>query len=331
MQTGTKISGIAHVLLIAAAVFGGAFRSEPLPFQVHEVSVISPEEFAALSAPRRPETPTPPAASAESPEPVARPDPVPDPQADAQPEPAPQPDPVTNPEVTVVPPPALRPVERVAPDPVAKPPEPAKPDAVEQPEIGTAPGAEAQQAPQQATAPEEASDQIVTEVDKVASLAPLRSPRPPRQRPAPAKAAAPAPQRPAPDTANAVNAALAEALAGEASAAEAPVGPPLSAGEKDALRVAVSQCWNVGSLSTDALATTVVVAVALTPDGKPVSSSIRMLSQSGGTPASARDAFAAARRAIMRCGARGFALPPEKYGHWRDIEMTFNPERMRIK
>jgi hypothetical protein len=24
-------------------------------------------------------------------------------------------------------------------------------------------------------------------------------------------------------------------------------------------------------------------------------------------------------------------LPVEKYDHWRDIEMTFNPERMRIK
>ena len=39
----------------------------------------------------------------------------------------------------------------------------------------------------------------------------------------------------------------------------------------------------------------------------------------------------AARRAIIRCGARGFELPPEKYEQWRDIEMTFDPERMRIK
>ena len=45
----------------------------------------------------------------------------------------------------------------------------------------------------------------------------------------------------------------------------------------------------------------------------------------------ARQAFEAARRAIIRCGAQGFDLPREKYDHWRDIEMVFNPEKMRIK
>ena len=44
-----------------------------------------------------------------------------------------------------------------------------------------------------------------------------------------------------------------------------------------------------------------------------------------------KQAFEAARRAIIRCGSSGFDLPAEKYGHWRDIEMTFNPERMRIR
>lgn len=46
---------------------------------------------------------------------------------------------------------------------------------------------------------------------------------------------------------------------------------------------------------------------------------------------SATQAFEAARRAILRCGATGYDLPAEKYGQWRDIEMTFNPEKMRIK
>jgi len=43
----------------------------------------------------------------------------------------------------------------------------------------------------------------------------------------------------------------------------------------------------------------------------------------------ANQAFGAARRAILRCGARGFQLPSDKYAQWRNIEMTFNPERMR--
>ena len=40
-------------------------------------------------------------------------------------------------------------------------------------------------------------------------------------------------------------------------------------------------------------------------------------------------AFEAARRAVLRCQRGGFDLPIEKYDHWRDIEMTFNPEKMR--
>jgi hypothetical protein len=42
-------------------------------------------------------------------------------------------------------------------------------------------------------------------------------------------------------------------------------------------------------------------------------------------------AFDAARRAIIRCGAKGFDLPAEKYAQWREVEMTFNPESMRIR
>ena len=126
--------------------------------------------------------------------------------------------------------------------------------------------------------------------------------------------------------------ALAAALSGGADVeAPEPSGPPLTSGEKDALRVAVSQCWNVGSLSTEALKTTVGVGGSLAHDGKPDSGSIRLLSSTGGSATAAKQAYEAARRAIIRCGSRGFQLPPEKYAQWRDIEMTFNPERMRIK
>ena len=107
--------------------------------------------------------------------------------------------------------------------------------------------------------------------------------------------------------------------------------PPLSVGEKEALSVAVQQCWNVGSLSSLALETTVVVAVSLTQDGKPIVSSIRQVGSEGGTSASVKQAFEIARRAIIRCGARGFQLPRDKYDQWKDIRLTFNPERMRIE
>ncbi|MGM0661234.1 MAG: energy transducer TonB, partial [Pseudomonadota bacterium] len=112
---------------------------------------------------------------------------------------------------------------------------------------------------------------------------------------------------------------------------ERPSGPPLTGGERDALRVAVQECWNVGSLSSEALRTSVVVAVSMTRDGQPEIGSIRLAGSSGGGDAAAKQAYEAARRAIIRCGSDGFDLPAEKYDQWRDIEMTFNPESMRIR
>jgi hypothetical protein len=58
---------------------------------------------------------------------------------------------------------------------------------------------------------------------------------------------------------------------------------------------------------------------------------VRFLSVEGGTEASAAQAYEAGRRAVLRCGARGFPLPPEKYDHWREIEIVFNPENMRLR
>lgn len=377
MNTGQVISGIGHVGLIGWVLFGGAFQSEPLPFEVTEVSVISTDAFEALlsagpqpdsatdvALPVQPdvvpdpvETPAPDAVVAvEPPAPTPQPDPdvVPDtpaPQpepdiADTSPEqPQPQEQAVAVPEVA--PRPIPRPSERVAPEAVAPPPEDVAPDEVEQPAITEDQGADTPAEEQDATAPEEAATEIVTEAEKPAN-APNASLRPPARRPsAPVRTAetpaveTPAPETPAAETPaaetpapapsdDAVNDALRQALEGGGEQ-DVPQGPPLTSGEKDALRVAVSSCWNVGSLSSEALQTTVVVTVEMTPDAKPVTSSIRLASHSGGSAGAANQAFDAARRAIIRCTRDGYGLPADKYGQWKEIEMTFNPERMRIK
>ena len=140
-----------------------------------------------------------------------------------------------------------------------------------------------------------------------------------------------APAETQPDRSQAVDDAVAAALGQAGAGNPAQAGPPLTGGERESLRVAVSQCWSVGSLSSAALATTVVVGVSMTPDGRPVTNSIRLVSWSGGSDSAAQQAFDAARRAIIRCGQQGYPLPADKYEQWRDIEMTFNPERMRIK
>ncbi|CUH50215.1 energy transducer TonB family protein [Ruegeria atlantica] len=366
MDTGTKISAIAHVSLISWALFGGTFRSEPLPMPVQDISVISAEQFAAMTAQSEaPELPTPtalqqPDAHEEeipTPEPVEQEPPTPEvsepnePEPELEPEPlAPPPEPVVieqppelappEPEAVVLPTPPgpeaqPRPADKVAPEPVAPPPPEAAPDDIESPAVSLDEGAETQQEQQDQTAPEEATDEIVTEAEEAKEYAPRSSPRPlvrpnrptPPAEPEVAETEEPTEPEPAPSDETAINDALAEAL-GQSSE---PSGPPLTAGEKDAMRLAVSKCWNVGSLSTDALQTVVVVGFSLTPDGKVLGGTLQMIDSSGGTDASARQAYEAARRAILRCGAKGYTLPTDKYDQWRDIEITFNPERMRIK
>ncbi len=367
MDTGTKISAIAHVSLIGWALFGGTFRSEPLPTQVQDVSVISAEQFAALTAQRdAPELPESPGTleQPDAPEPeVSTPEVTPEEQPRPEPVTPAEPEPETVPETVEVPPepelpeepPTLTepetaalpvppgpeaqpsPAERVAPEAIAPPPPEAEPDEVETPPVSLDEGAETQQEQKDQTAPEEAAPEIVTEAEETDEPAPLTSPRPRvrpnRPEPAPevAETPEPAPETPSPapvpDNSDAINDALSEALAGGTE----PSGPPLTSGEKDAMRVAVSRCWNVGSLSTDALNVVVTVAFSLNRDGTIVSESIRLLNSSGGASGAENQAYQAARRAILRCGARGYDLPADKYDHWQDIEITFNPERMRIK
>lgn len=248
---------------------------------------------------------------------------------------------------------APRDIPRVAPRPVVRPD---RDVAVgESPQAPTAPSdtAEEVQPAEEEKAPEEATTRIITEADDKGQGLPKSSKRPPASRPVKTAAVEPDPKpaitpepkpapaqtetaTPRPEQKEAINDALSRALAGAADAAPdtppaGPSGPPLTSGEKEALRVAVSACWNTGSLSTDALRTTVVVTVEMSQDGKPLAETIRMLTSSGGTGTAARQAFEAARRAIIRCGAQGFGLPVDKYDHWREIEMTFNPEKMRIK
>ncbi|MEM1073901.1 MAG: energy transducer TonB [Pseudomonadota bacterium] len=364
VHTGHYISGGAHVLLLGWMAFGNVFAAEPLPFQSTDVSVISGAEFDAMfagsEAPQsvtevaqpinpdiavqtpeiaaapadQPELETPQATETpevEQPPDVTQIDPLPSP-ADVSDQ-APVLDQPSSDIAVLVPEVSDRPVpqaaERVAPEAVAPPEPEALPDPVQQDAVVPDEAGESQQEPAEATAPEEAATEIVTEAEDPAR-APEQSLRPPARRPeAPVRTATPAPDE-TPATSDAVTSALQEALSADTERV-APLGPPLTSGEKDALRVAVSSCWNVGSLSTDALATTVVVEVAMARDGKPVTGSIRMASSSGGSDAAARQAFEAARRAIIRCGARGYDLPVEKYGQWQQIEMTFNPERMRVK
>ncbi len=366
--TGNIISGLGHVLLLGWILFGGWFSSRPDPLEVREVAVISGAEFQAMLEARRqpaevadapvaaaPEvTQDAPELDSAPPEPATPPQPIAEPSPELPPELPPEPAQVQDAvpqvsqaapelpeppaEVTVedapaAPTPVERPAEVVAPTPAPRP----EPDATDAPEVQEAvvpeETGETVEEASDAAAPPEATDRIVTEATTPPAAAPTASMRPPARRPDAARpvqtaqTTAPAPQADAVDGA-AVQAALEAALSSAAS--DVPVGPPMSSGERDALRLAVQACWNVDPGARWAQ-TTVTVAMSMTPDGKVVGGSLQMIASEGGDGATSAAAFGAARRAILLCEKDGYPLPPEKYGQWKDIEMTFNPERMRIR
>ena len=359
MHIGHYISGAAHAVVIGWALWGGSFRSDPPPFEVSGVAVVSIEEFERAEAAQHSpgtstdiEAPVAPTVSENTPNLTSTSDEKPElevprsaeaSEPDNQPEVAeltpPQPSEVvdsapslTTPgeEMAVLIPrdttrPIVRPADRVAPEPVAPPEPDTKIDDVlqEATRPDEAPGDSVEE-PKEATAPEAATTEIVTEANEQVALAPKSSIRPvlrpgarPARRPEPNSAAS---------TSSATDAAVADALA---ESAAAPSGPPLTQGEKDSMRIAVQNCWvvDVGGQSSNV---TVTVKFQLDREGK-VSGPIEMIDSQGGEAGAVETAYQSARRAILRCQKGGYKMPIDKYDHWREVEITFNPEKMRLK
>ena len=197
--------------------------------------------------------------------------------------------------------------------------------------------------PQTATAPEASTSEIITEAEKpsklprVAVLAPEQSVRP-KRRSIKIKLDKEQPKQ-TEQTIDPLAAALNEALTGSTNESESEVSTEsqktvteaLAPGTIRGMQLAISPCWNLGASSSAALSTTVVVGMELSIEGKPLASSIYLVGYEGGDDASAQRAFETAQRAINDCGAKGFELPADKYSAWKKVEITFNPERMRVR
>ncbi|SLN49886.1 cell envelope biogenesis protein TolA [Pseudooctadecabacter jejudonensis] len=373
MSVGTYFSVTGHAALVVWMVVGWGMSAEPLPFEVTEVSVVTGEEFAALTQGVQPDAPAGAVPELETPQ-IEDPAPVvPTPEVEAPPTPAQQPDviappaaetPPEAPDLTVpdtvvtdtppdvpdtptiiAPPPSAevgtsvrpvpRPAPRVAPEIVAPP----NPDATVAPEVTEAatdqveaPDPEPVEPADETTAPEAAADQIVTEAEEPA-FAPEISSRPQTRpsRPAPA-VDAPA------DDVDPVAAAVAEA-ASQATEPTPPTpateptpglgGGELSEGDKAGFLRQIGNCWNTGTLSTGAQNTIIVMAFAMTPEGRPVTDSISLDSFTGGSAADAEAAFQTARRALIRCTDEGYDLPRDQYSLWQRVELTVDPTAMR--
>jgi hypothetical protein len=336
------ISGAEFEALFAATTPDPATLLDPSPVapEIEETSPPALPEDAAEPAPPPPDPVPPPPPEEEAPPPPP-PEPVPPPAevTDVIPEPVPpQPEQLAGaPDLAPSLRPQPRPANRVAPEAVAPPP----PEAEIAPEVREAAEptppeepAEPAEIAEEVTpaAPEEATTQIVTEADTpsgavTTSLRPAvrpNRPTPPAETPAETSTATATPPASTPDD---VAAALAEAGAGQSGAPAASQGPPMTGSERDAFRVAVQQCWNL-DVGSESARIEVKVGFELDRSGRVVGE-VRFISATPGSDAAVRSAFEAARRAVLRCQADGYQLPPEKYDEWRLVELTFNPDQMR--
>ncbi|MCX7567574.1 hypothetical protein OS189_14605 [Sulfitobacter sp. F26169L] len=100
----------------------------------------------------------------------------------------------------------------------------------------------------------------------------------------------------------------------------------LNDAQKATLLGEIVACWSVPKGAPQ-----VKLGFSLDRSGKPKTGSIREISHVGGAKTAVQSAFAAAKRAVLRCGRDGYTLPVEKYQQWRDIELTFNPERTSLR
>lgn len=100
--------------------------------------------------------------------------------------------------------------------------------------------------------------------------------------------------------------------------------------DKTDIETAIMACFNYGSLSMDAREATITVRVLLDQNGYPNAGAIQMISFRDGDETSVNQLFQTARRAIIRCGARGFSLPVESYSDWKELEVTFSLDGVSI-
>ena len=88
----------------------------------------------------------------------------------------------------------------------------------------------------------------------------------------------------------------------------------------------VQPCWNVGTLSAEAIQSAAKLSFDVGSGGKPDADTVQMLAWDGHSEAAARQVYETARRAIIRCG-QDVAVGQEG----QTIVMTFDPRTMKVE
>ena len=333
MRTALAISTAAHALVLGAVLFSFAAPT-PLDAPLPEVVPVTIVPDADVSRAVEGDTTAPPVAEKPpAPKPTRRP---------AREEPAVNAgDTATDVPTPEAPRRKAPPVEAVAPPPTARPEPPAaKAEAAPEP----APQPEAEPAPATPAPPKQVSllDRRVVPTIRPRFEAPKPKTEPAKARPKktePKSAKAkpkptktePAEAKPAIDQIKALLDRQ-QAAAGGAkrstreSAAGARTGSAarLTRSELDALRQQVQACFGVPAVGgADPASLRVTLEFELhsdgTLDGRP-----RVTRSSGPDPRAERSFAGAARRAVTKCGRRGFDLPAAKFETWREVEVNFS-------
>lgn len=93
---------------------------------------------------------------------------------------------------------------------------------------------------------------------------------------------------------------------------------------REKLRREIQKCWNVPVVLPTTEQAHVVLGVRFDRNGQVVEGPI-LLEPERPTAPETRNAFEAARRAILRCAGDGYDLPTEAYADWWAVTLTFNP------
>lgn len=269
-----------------------------------------------LQTPPKPDNKAKPIEAAE--EPKAQPEPVkkPEPKPDPKPEPTPQEKPTPVPATEVQTKPEAK--QDVKPDPVA--------EAIEK----------------QAEAPDQTVPKLPDNVP-----APQAKPKPPQAQTAKTPDRKPVeekkPTQSASQTSQSKNDAIADEVAAllnkqktsgggaKRSTDQASLGgkkntggSKLSQNEMDALRGAISKCWNVPAGVADAPGLIVTVKMHLNQDGS--IQGVPEVTSGGGADGVGRAAAESAKRAVARCAP--YNLPADKYDSWSEVIVNFDPSEM---
>ena len=257
-------------------------------------------------------------------------------------------------------PPAERPADRIAPEVAPAPPENVPEAAEATPETAPTPDAAAEiPAPEAAQRPEagtvlrtEANDVVVENApppplaasappsmprsiprpkarpDRLAAVAPDPKPEPepkaeakPEPTPDPKPAANPDPPQRTIDQ-QSISASLAEAMAADGPAL------PLRIGEEDGIKRAIANCWNSGTLSTEAMRSTLRLLIKMNPDR--TVEDIELIESTAPSKAAEGALMRTARSAIVRCISNA-DLATDRYDAWREIPLEFDPRPMGLR